>query len=87
MKPAPHIMDDKFCAESLTIDHLKQISTLPYDEAIQTLLSLTGVSHLKSQHFTPVKIELWTIMPTPWRLEEMVNLVEKESQLQASSLH
>lgn len=81
MKPAPHA-NGKFQTEELTIEDLREIVKLPYDSAMQMLYDLTGVKKSKSRYFTPVKIELWTIMPEFWRLEEVINFIETESELE-----
>ncbi len=81
MIPAQNHISDRFNTENLTVRQLKKIVQLPYVEAMDLLYSITCIQNAKSKHFTQRKIELWTIMPMDWRMQEVVQLIEMENQL------
>jgi hypothetical protein len=85
MKPAQIHKPNIFCVDDLTLDHIRDLATLPYVEAMDIFYSITGIENSRSKYFTQRKIELWPIMPINWRIGETIRLVEKENDFEKIS--
>jgi len=81
MTPARNHKYQKFNTENLMPEDLKTLIKLPYVEAMDMLFSITGIENSKSKYFTQRKIELWTVMPYDWRMQETTCLIEMEDKL------
>lgn len=68
----------KFQTNNLTIEDLHEVIAHPYVDAMDKLFKLTSIPFSRSRYFTKAKIDLWEIMPAPWRMTETIQFIEQE---------
>lgn len=70
----------KFQLKELEMEDLNEVVALPYVDAMAKLFKLTSIPFSRSRYFTKAKIDLWEIMPYPWRITETIQFIEQENK-------